>query len=254
MLVFYFTASGNSLAVAKAFNGKTISIPSALQGDTKVFEDEQIGIVCPCYVGGIPTPVEEFLATVTLRANYAFGIITCGNFSSGSTHELEKAIQRSGLSLSYLNKILMVDSSLKYYDMNAQMAKQHGKRIDDHLQAIVRDVEAHKKYKTRSNFVYKAFSNLGRRLYLKEIGDYDTKYTIEADCNNCGTCSKVCPVGNIAMNGKPTFLHNCIRCYACTHNCPKNAIRLAGEKSTARFRNERVSLSEIVAANDRLRE
>lgn len=51
------------------------------------------------------------------------------------------------------------------------------------------------------------------------------------------------------IEGRPIFLNNCMRCGACTQNCPQNSMRFEGEKSRARYRNEHVTLKEIVAAN-----
>lgn len=39
-------------------------------------------------------------------------------------------------------------------------------------------------------------------------------------------------------------------CLACVHHCPQNAVRVKGEKSRKRFKNENVSLSEILEANN----
>ena len=46
------------------------------------------------------------------------------------------------------------------------------------------------------------------------------------------------------------FSDQCEVCYACLHNCPQNAIHMPVEASTARFRNEHVTLSDIIAANE----
>lgn len=44
-------------------------------------------------------------------------------------------------------------------------------------------------------------------------------------CKGCGTCSQVCPVGNIAMiDNKPVWQHRCENCFACYTWCPQAAI------------------------------
>jgi ferredoxin len=144
----------------------------------------------------------------------------------------------------------MVDNSLKFYDMEKQISLIPSKHIDENLEIIVSDIKAKRKYIKKVNFLKKGFSKIGFKLYNKEVGDYDKKFSIEAHCNGCGICAKVCPVNNIEMKSAPTFTGNCIRCYACTQNCPQNAIRFKGEKSKVRFRNENVSLKEIIEANN----
>jgi NAD-dependent dihydropyrimidine dehydrogenase PreA subunit len=44
-------------------------------------------------------------------------------------------------------------------------------------------------------------------------------------CTRCGTCAKLCPVENIAMEGKPRFLARCQLCMRCVSFCPTGAIR-----------------------------
>ena len=44
-------------------------------------------------------------------------------------------------------------------------------------------------------------------------------------CISCGKCAKVCPTGNIVMDGgRPRWQGNCINCLACYHYCPTRSI------------------------------
>lgn len=60
----------------------------------------------------------------------------------------------------------------------------------------------------------------------------------------------VCPADNITVTDRVTFSDHCEVCYACLHNCPRNAIHMKVEKSAVRFRNEHVSLQDIIQANE----
>ena len=44
-MIFYFTGTGNSLAVAKRLNGELVSIPQVMKEKNFIFEDEAIGII-----------------------------------------------------------------------------------------------------------------------------------------------------------------------------------------------------------------
>lgn len=48
-MVFYFTATGNSLYVAKQLERDPVSIPQIIKEKKLCFQDETIGIVCPVY-------------------------------------------------------------------------------------------------------------------------------------------------------------------------------------------------------------
>ena len=57
-MVFYFTATGNSLYVAKCIDKYPVSIPQAIK-NSSIYSDNQIGIVCPVYCGEIPNTVRS---------------------------------------------------------------------------------------------------------------------------------------------------------------------------------------------------
>ena len=60
-MIFYFTATGNSLYTAKQLDKTRISIAQAIHDDKKVYEDEKIGIVCPVFGHEVPPLVRDFL-------------------------------------------------------------------------------------------------------------------------------------------------------------------------------------------------
>lgn len=79
----------------------------------------------------------------------------------------------------------------------------------------------------------------------KEIG---RQFEVSNDCLGCGSCVKVCPVGNIQMaNGKPAFGGNCQQCMGCIQWCPKRAIdyqHTAGERK--RYHHSKVTIGEMM--------
>jgi MinD superfamily P-loop ATPase len=81
-------------------------------------------------------------------------------------------------------------------------------------------------------------------------GKSGQQYIINAECNKCETCSKVCPTGNIEIKNKIVFGNVCESCYACVHICLKNAIHLKNEKSNVRYLNEKINIQEIIQANN----
>jgi NAD-dependent dihydropyrimidine dehydrogenase PreA subunit len=249
MTIFYFTASGNSLAVAKSLCDHTLSIPRFLKGEKRTYSDDAIGIVFPCYVGSLPTVVERFLEQVRLEAPYIFGIMTYGSFCLGAA-SFSDCARKKGLKISYTNTVKMVDNSLKFYDMEKEIAGIPGKGTDGRIVKIREDLQRRRKRRAPFERIAGLVSRLGYRAYRREIGDVDRLFSVESSCNGCRVCEQACPVDNIAFGEeKPAFAGHCIRCYACTHNCPQNAIRLEGEKSRARYRHPDVGLGEIVRAN-----
>lgn len=72
-------------------------------------------------------------------------------------------------------------------------------------------------------------------------------------CIGCGICVNVCPVNNFYVeNGQAKRKQKtCEFCLACAQNCPQKAIglRIADKNPKARYRNEHISLHEIMASN-----
>lgn len=47
MTICYFSATGNSLYVARRIGGELLSIPQLMRQDEITIEDDAIGVVCP---------------------------------------------------------------------------------------------------------------------------------------------------------------------------------------------------------------
>ena len=60
-MVFYFTATGNSLYVAKEVDAQPVSIAQAIHDPNKIYQADSIGIVCPVFGHEMPELVKEFL-------------------------------------------------------------------------------------------------------------------------------------------------------------------------------------------------
>lgn len=250
MLIFYFTATGNSLYAAKQIGGTLRSIPQLMRGEERSFSDDVIGFVFPCYAWGLPRMVREFVLRSTFRADYFFGVMTYGNISGGGLSSLAATGMKAGIVFDYTAELKMVDNYLPMFEMGDQIAHQADKNIEANLARIVADVRTRTKRVTRKNPFWRAGSWLAQRFFDRFGYDgVDRKFVRNDDCNGCGICEKVCPKKNIRMEGKPVFLHQCDCCYACIQLCPQTALHLKNEKSDARFRNAGVALAEIVEAN-----
>ena len=71
-------------------------------------------------------------------------------------------------------------------------------------------------------------------------------------CIGCKICEKVCPTGNIIVltDYAQRRSKKCEYCLACVHACPQKAIIIKHEKNkNERYRNENVSLDEIIKSN-----
>ena len=119
-IVFYFTASGNSLYVAKHLSEQPISIPQVLKNGPMEFEADEIGLVFPDYQGKAPNIVQEFAQKVKLKANYMFSVITYGLDNCLVTELWAEYAKQYGWNLDYINVVLMQDVYLDMFDQDQQ--------------------------------------------------------------------------------------------------------------------------------------
>lgn len=249
MKIFYFTSTGNSLYVARRLGGDLYSVPKILKEGEREFSADSIGLVFPCYFMGTPNIVDKFLDRVTLKSNYIFALITYGNFAAAASNHILQQAENHGIQLSYINKILMVDNYLPLFDMKSQINEKEEKSIEVNLKKIIDDIQSRKSNIKKKNIFLRGITCLAQLYYRFLLRNADTRFEIEDSCDGCGICEKVCPVDNITVRDKPDYGGGCEFCLACAHNCPQRAVRVKGEKSRARFRNDNVDLDEIINAH-----
>lgn len=251
-IVFYFTATGNSLYAAKQFSDTPLSIPQVLKSDQRLFEADEIGIVFPDYRAFAPQIVQRFLQEVTLKAPYLFSIITFGNYDCNVIESWNKFAIEHNVHFNYITTIKMVDNYLPVFDMAEQIKMD--KQEEAQLQQAVADVLQEKNHipSLTEEERQQCLRVLQRVPELFPISSEELLQVNKGSCNGCGFCTKVCPRKNFSLTEKGVEnTGDCEFCLACIQNCPQKAIVLKrGERNKeARFRHPRISLNEIVLAN-----
>lgn len=250
MKIFYFTATGNSLYIAKKIGGELYSIPQMIKAGRKEFADEEIGFIFPCYGFAPPRLVMNFIQNAKFKADYFFAVMTYGNMANAGLKCIEDIGQQAGIAFNYTNEILMIDNYLPVFKMEEQLKKEPSKKIEENLAQIMQDIRNKKNQLVRKGWASKVLSKGGLTLTTKFNRDRrDKQFIVQDNCNSCRVCEKVCPINNIKVDIKPEYFHQCEGCFACIHHCPQNAIHLRLERSNGRFINSNVKLKEIIEAN-----
>lgn len=251
--MFYFTATGNSLYVAKQLDETRISIAQAVHDREKIYTADKIGIVCPVFGHEVPPLVREFLTAAVFRTDYFYLILTYGNRHGGAAELAQKLLEDLGIHPSYINVVLMADNYLPAFDMNEQKALD--KNVGGQIERIVQDITSEKEYIAPVTDADRA----AHREYLDRIAGMPENvlskiYRITDECIGCGICTKVCPKKCLHMEGQKSVWdpERCMMCMACIHACPMMAIqmRIPEKNPKARYRNENISICEIVDANN----
>ena len=255
MKILYFSATGNSLYIAKRLGGELLSMPELHRNGVYEITGDTAGIVCPVYGFSLPNLVKDYLEKAVIRAEYIFSIMTFGNVSLAALSHMKKLLEKRGAKPDYLNEIKMVDNYLPLFDSAAQRGIHRDENIESKINEITHDIQEQKHFAPGHTAFQKFISGGTAALWgnKRAMNRRDKDFTVNDACNACGTCRAVCPAGNIAGTKKPLYRHTCEFCLACIHLCPKNAIHLKNEKSWERFRHPRVTTAEIINANRQLR-
>lgn len=253
MTVCYFSATGNCLYVAGRIGGTLLSIPQLMRQEEVIIEDDAVGIVAPCYNAEMPMMVREFLRKAKIYTEYFFFVYTYGAGYGEAFAHAKLAAEEAGLTLSYVNAVITVDNFIPYFDMQEQIDTLPKKNVEGQLEKLCADIAARKTVEVKVT----AFTKAQMAMYHKRLADRwlrkDTAlgYTVNEDCIRCGICVKVCPANNISITEDGVqFSDHCEVCYACLHNCPQKAIHMELEAGTTQYRNEHVTLNDIIKSNE----
>lgn len=252
MTICYFSATGNCLYVAKRIGGTLLSIPQLMKQNDIEITDDAVGIVAPVYAVEMPMMVKDFLSKAKIKTDYFFFVYTYGMGYAAAFAHVEQVCREKGLKLSYINAIQMVDNYLPGFEMQNQIDTLPKKNVEEQIKKLLSDIASRVETPVKITAADKAQMAMYQKMLAKLILCKDTAqgYIVTDNCTRCGICAKVCPADNITVTDKVRFANRCEVCYACLHNCPQNAIHMKNEKSEVRFRNENISLKDIIEANE----
>ncbi len=254
--IFYYTGTGNSLWAARKIadnlnNPVSILSMVGMKEKPHIEDTGTIGLVFPVYIWGVPAPVLDFVKNNTLlKSDYIFAVAVNGGQVSNTLMQLKKFMARNGSKLSSGFEIKMPSN---YIPWGGPGTREHcrelyeagEKKILNIASAInnkeVREVE---KGPLWQRIVFSAIY----RMSFSMVPGMDKSFWINAKCNSCGICAKVCPAENISLiEGRPNWNHKCQQCYACLQWCPEQAIEYG--KNTPkyeRYHQPEIKLKDII--------
>ncbi|MBQ4089490.1 MAG: EFR1 family ferrodoxin [Clostridia bacterium] len=244
--VYYFSATGNSLTTARMIAeelGECELIPVAsLRGNVKtIVEADMVGFVYPVYYGNMPWPVREAVSKMVFRDDaYVFSFATFRGHAGAAAQRLDQLLRTRGVQLALARGVKMPGNSfINPPEVDAEyLAKQREnvlRQMGDIKARVVEDNAATELLKNNPI----NFANNFRGIVADE------------NCVGCGTCVKVCPMGNIRIvDGHAEIGDDCSTCLACFHWCPKEAIWMSkqeGIERRSKYRHPDVTLEDIAA-------
>lgn len=282
--LFYFSGTGNCLAVARAIaaetGGTAVSIADAMRHVPIATETDTVIIVFPAYLAplyGVPLIVERFIRNLRdIHNKRLFAVCVCGGYEIVNAlpplKSLARLVRSAGGKLRAEYSLRLPMNNLNYDHIPVPIERDSEviiRKSESTIRDISKRIVAGKRGKRQA---FRSFVNLlltpmnialaktcmtSLKGLAKEPKDSglgfrelmsltDRSISVDDNCNGCGTCSKVCPVGNIKMVvGKPEWQHRCEMCFACDEWCPRKAIHHWGRPNGAKYHHPSVSAKDL---------
>lgn len=262
-VIYYFSATGNSLHVARKIGqrlGQCELIDMAGKPQEQAMGDEidTMGFVFPVFYGDMPYIVRDFIRGIAIKPRtYLFAVATCGGSPVFTLFMLDKLLKKKGVQLNAGFSLTMPDNAYVYHDLVTPPEKREPilKASEGELSKIIEVVGQKGEHRVHGG--NKLTNRVGMSLLLPLIDmifirayRMPKRFRSDGKCTGCGVCVRVCPVGNVTMEDKKaSWGNNCTQCLACFHWCPAQAVQ-QGKNSAgvARYHHPDVTAGDIISA------
>jgi ferredoxin len=230
--LYWFSGTGNSRAVAASLADLTEDAEMVWMGNVREAvtpSTECVGFVFPVYCFGLPNIVRRVAHLVQPPSDaYVFSVATMAKTPGACHSQLRDILAEHDTELKAAWSIQMPSNYTPFggpgpRESRNEMFSVAEKRTHDIADTVLDRLPG----PFEDSFVPLRW--LGRAMsgaMKKRLPQSDAKFHVLEECSLCGTCERVCPVGNIVLeNEKPAWQHHCELCFACLQWCPVEAIQ-----------------------------
>lgn len=250
--IYWFSGTGNSLAVAKAIHesiedSELIPIAYAMKHAPEAAE--RIGLVFPVYGWGPPRLVERFVRKLNPAPDTSvFSVVTYAGNPGDTLAVLSRMLQARGLDLDAGWGVKMPEN---YPPMGGPPEPEKQKEINGEAAEKIAQIVSELKTSPhgtieRSAWIWRQLSKVVYPGFRRFVPRADRWFRADSTCNGCEICAKICPANNIEMeNGKPKWTGHCEQCFACLHWCPQGAVQYIRSKGQPRYHHPDSEVSDF---------
>ncbi len=232
-VIYYFSGTGNNLAIAKQLakelgNTTVLPIKTLLENKTVPVEYDWIGYLSPSYYSHVPPFVEECMQDVIYtKEQKVFLIAGCAGNRGLAIQDMRHKVNESKKEVSLEYMVMLAGSYILSYGAFPKwycnfVRKMSYRKIHKIANAIRQNKSM---MPLKAGFLYRQKYEERLQQAISKYSVIGKRYMTDEHCIGCGTCAKICPVNNIAMEqSKPVFSDHCNQCMACIQWCPQHAI------------------------------
>lgn len=229
-IVFYFSGTGNSFAVAELIAqkiGKAKLAPILNITDYDLDQYQVVGFVFPVYYYHTPEIVQRVLKGFKSKMDQQVFLIATYGSSCGYAMADVRAVLKNGAGFVQEFGITMPGNYILEYGafpdwLQRSILKKSEKAAEEISKKILNRSSVHD---VNPNWFAKIFKSTGDKK-VKTFKVVGSLFSASEACIKCGRCAEICLGSNIKMHESgPSWGENCQQCMACVQWCPQNAIR-----------------------------
>jgi ferredoxin len=233
--LYWFSGTGNSRALAISLEKALANTNLTWMGDVRKGETcptDCVGFVFPVYCFGIPNIVRRALQDVSIaRDAYVFSVATMGSVPGACHSQVRALLHEKGNTLAAGWSIRMPGNFTPLREPpDAEGQQKLFAAAEKKINEIAGIVAARAKGPLEdSRLPVNWIAGGVSRIAASHLPGQDKKFHLPEACSTCGTCVRVCPVGNIVFEDDGLhWLGKCEQCFACLQWCPVEAIQWGG--------------------------
>lgn len=268
-VLFYFSGTGNSLAVARGIAGhltEALVVPM-LKGDAEASADaetERIGLIYPIHMNATPRAVVKFIKGLKCEpGKYVFAVATHGGLPGKAGMHIKKILEDNQIALNAYFEVEMVNNTPKGVAPKPLMTLDWEKHITPDIvgeklcaaEAAIGIIAQSVLNKESNILAYQASKGKGVGYWLiKQMWKLSERsrpkldFILDEGCTGCGLCETLCTTNRIRiMDGRPEWTTgDCNYCYACFNYCPVQAIGVKHyTKKLGRYHHPEISAADM---------
>lgn len=231
---YFFSGTGNTYLVVKkmaeVFREKNVSVKIHRMEKTdpeKINTDVVVGLAFPVAFQSTYPFVWKFIDSLPKAQKMSvFMVDTLAAMSGGIVGPLRKTLENKGY-WPVGSKEIKMPSNFHIKSINEQADREKMekglKEAEEYAESILDGSSTWAKQGIFADLMYTISRSDLVKFFIQHMAK-DLKVDLEK-CKKCGTCAKLCPVGNIKMDVYPRYRQRCELCMRCVAVCPVDAIR-----------------------------